>query len=67
MLRLPRNPNKQISTDAARTSLRMMLTNARDISMHTPESLARMYRVNLKEIECMLNAEIACRARRGAA
>lgn len=62
MLRLPRNPNKQISTDAARTSLRMMLTNARDISMHTPESLARMYRVNLKEIEYLLTIELQRRA-----
>ena len=66
-MRMMRHPDKQISTEAARTSLRMMLTSARDISMHTPESLARMYRVPIREIECMLSAENACRARRGAA
>ena len=66
-MRLSKYPDKQITVEAARTSLRMMLTSARDISMHTPESLARMYRVPIREIECMLSAENARRDRERAA
>ena len=51
MMRLPRNPDKSITQAQARVALKMMLVNARSIDAFTPESLARMYRVPLKECE----------------
>lgn len=53
-----------ITVTAARSQLKMLLTNARSLDHLTVETLARSYRVPLKEIDYLLTTE---RQRREAA
>lgn len=50
-MRLPKYPDKQITGAQALVSLKMMLVNARNLDQFTAESLARMYRVPIKDCE----------------
>lgn len=43
--------NDAITVAAARSQLKMLLASARSLDIFTPESLARSYRVPIKEIE----------------
>lgn len=46
-----------ITVAAARSQLKMLLANARSLDRLTPETLARSYRVPLKEITYLLTLE----------
>lgn len=62
-MKLSKYPDKQVSVAAARTQLKQMLVNARSLDAFSPESLARMYRVPVRECETMLLAEQGKRQR----
>ena len=51
-------PDQQLSVQAARTQLTMLLANATDerLAGFTVDGLSRMYRVPPREIECVLLA-----------
>lgn len=64
-----RRPDNQVSVNAARLQLQMLLANATDerLLSFTPEGLAGMYRVPIREIECLLLARQEKRRREIAA
>lgn len=58
-------PDKQIGTSGAKLQLQLLFANATDerLASFTAPELARMYRVEEREIECMLLAAQAKRRR----